>query len=119
MNEIPMDVARFIEENLETVDQLRVLLLLQAGPGQDWRAEEVSRQLYLTVPDAAGHLAKLASRGFVSPSQGPPLAYRYEPRTDEIAAMGRRLAQFDRERPVTLINLLYSRARAARAHPHG
>ncbi len=117
VNEIPTEVARFIEANLETVDQLRVLLLLQASPGQDWRVDEVGRQLYLATPDAAAHLDKMAARGLASVCRGATLTYRYAPRTEELAAMGKHLAQLDRERPVTLINLLYSQARAPRPRP--
>jgi hypothetical protein len=121
VNEIPTDIARFIAANLDSVDQLRVLLLLQANPQLDWRVDEVCRQLYLSIPDAAAHLAKLAERGFASAhkpeaqareaSQGAAPTYRYAPRTEEMAAMGRHIADLDRQRPVTLINLLYSRAR--------
>jgi hypothetical protein len=116
VNEIPAEVARFIAANLDSVDQLRVLLLLQASPQQDWRVDEVCRQLYLAVPDAAGHLTKLAARGLVAVGQGTTLTYHYAPRTEELAAMGGYLAQLDRERPVTLINMLYSRGRTQGQH---
>jgi hypothetical protein len=112
VNEIPTEIARFIAANLDSVDQLRVLLLLQANPQQDWRVEEVCRHLYLSIPDTAAHLDKLAERGFASAGQGAAPTYRYAPRTEEMAAMGRHIADLDRQRPVTLINLLYSRARA-------
>ena len=108
MDDIPENVKRFIATNIESIYQLRILLLLQGSPDQDWTSDVVGAKLYLDRALAGTQLAILASRGFFSTQPGSNPTYRYEPATPALREMAACLAQLDRERPVTLINLVYS-----------
>ena len=101
-----MGIQQFILRHIATVDHLRALLLLREEAGRAWTAMEVTAALYLQPKAASGVLASLEASGLLSSAGGE---YRYGPRTPELARLADELATLDRERPVTLIKLIYSR----------
>jgi hypothetical protein len=110
-NLVADDVRRFIHDNINSVEQLEVLLLLRAEPHTDWNAEEVSRRLF-TVPDSVStrledlHALGLLKRGEGS---GTTAIYCYGPqdmKSDEAIA---KLDRLYRERKDTVIQLIFSR----------
>ena len=60
MDDIPENVKRFIATNIESIYQLRILLLLQGSPDQDWTSDVVGAKLYLDRALAGTQLAILA-----------------------------------------------------------
>ena len=114
MSNIPDDVRFFIRANIESVDQLRILLFLRNHPEQEWNVLNVSAKLYLRPELATAELAKLEARGLLSSSEEPK-RYSYNPRSPELEEMVKKLAQLDQERPVTLIKLIYSLSKDVQA----
>ncbi len=108
MNDIPNDLTKFIHANLTSVDQLRVLLLLFRSPAKEWEVMEVSSALYLQPDIAIAALAQLQACGLIVAGSSSR-SYRYQPDTKKNAEFVQRVAQVDRERPVSLINLIYAR----------
>lgn len=104
----PPDVRRFILENLNSIDQLEMLLLLRNEPQRVWRPEEVSAELY-THPDAAQQRLKdlVNTKAVIEDESG---AYRYHPMTAEMAQTIDSLEQLYKRRRVTVINLIYSKS---------
>ncbi len=109
-----MNINQFVQVYVESVDQLRVLLALQKDPAAEWDAGDLGAKLYLPVAVAAGALARLEASGLCA-SSGEPRRYRYGPKTEELSRLMVELATFDRQRPVTLINLVYARPTAVQA----
>ena len=101
-----MDLQQFILRHIDTVDHLRALLLLRGEAERAWNVTEVTAQLYLQPKHVAGVLASLESAGLIAAG---PDGHRYRPQTPELARLADELATLDRERPVTLIKLIYSR----------
>jgi hypothetical protein len=105
------DERRFIHDNINSVEQLEVLLLLRAESRKEWSADEVSRRLF-TVPDsAATRLADLHALGLLKQGgeDGAEPLYCYGP--DDVA-MDETIAKLDRlyrERKDTVIHLIFSR----------
>lgn len=108
MDDIPAELTRFINTSIDSVDQLRILLLLYRSPDKEWDALSVAPTLYLKPDTAAAALAQLEVRGLLAVSASGRL-YHYQPKTPELAALVAQVAQLDQERPVTLINLVYAR----------
>ena len=102
-----MDLQHFILKHIDSVDCLRALLLLRSEPARAWGAMEVSARLYLQPKDTAAVLASLESAGLLTRDEAGCL--RFQPRDEELARLVEELATLDRERPVTLIKLIYSR----------
>ncbi len=114
MDPLPEEVKRFLETNIDSVDQLEILRVLGENPEREWTAAALAREVQ-TRPEAIGpHLAALHSRGMlITVTRGTDLFCRYGPATPELEALVHRLLQVYRERPVTMINLVYARAREA------
>jgi len=108
-----VSIEQFIRNQIETVDNLRALLLLRSEPQVRWDAELVSAHLQLSLADAVRVLADLAVKGLIDVSSGP--RYRYGSPLPEFAPLVDQLAQIDQEHPVTLINLLYARPEDVKA----
>jgi hypothetical protein len=111
VEEIPVDLKQFIFTYIDTVDDLRALLMLRAQPEVDWSVEHASLKLYQPLGVASAVLAKLTARGFLTSQSSPKLSYRYGPASADLANMVDRVVELDRTRPVTLINLIYNRTK--------
>jgi predicted ArsR family transcriptional regulator len=106
-DDFPADVRKFLLENIDSVEQLEVLLLLKAESERSWNADEVSQKLCTASESAAKRLADLATLGLISVQQ-PPLTYRYAAQEagDRLIAS---LADVYKERRVAVISLIYSK----------
>ena len=109
VGDFPADVERFLLQNITSVDQLEVLLLLRADPGRTWSPAAVSRELATQPEAAAQRLADLQALRLVVPAEGHDRPYRYAPATDDLRAQVDRLAQVYKERRVAVITLIYSK----------
>jgi hypothetical protein len=109
-----LQIQEFIEHYLPSVDHLRALLVLQSELETDWSATELAAKLYLRPEPAAEVLAQLQTKGLLA-SAGEPRRYRYRPQSPELASLVDQVARLDRERPVTLLNMIYARPRDIQA----
>jgi hypothetical protein len=104
----PEDVQRFILENINSVEQLEVLLLLRNNPDKDWTAEAVGHALYTSEAAAVMRLTDLVARGFFSLAETETL-YRYSPKPAERGRLVDAVAEAYKERRVAVITLIYSK----------
>ncbi len=109
MEDIPEELRRFIFASFETVDQLRVLLLLHGTSGRHWLSLAVGTRLHLRPHVARSCLDVLCQRGFLQAEGAPEPRYRYQPAGADQAALVDAVVDLDRTRPVTLINLIHAR----------
>jgi hypothetical protein len=110
---IPEDIERFLSANIESIDQLEVLRVLGEQPGTEWCAADLAGEVQTGEQALGAHLAALLSRGLVtSVGQGPDQRWRHGARTSELEGLVGRLLQVYRERPVTLIKMVYAGAGA-------
>ncbi len=107
--EIPGDVLRFINANIESVGQLELLLLIRDGRDRDWSAVEASRALASSPESTALRLADLDDHGLVARREGPDGArYRYRPSSPAVDATIGALADAYARRRTTVIKLIFS-----------
>ena len=102
-----MDLQQFILKHIESVDHLRALLLLRSEPDRGWSAMEAGGRLYLQPRQIAGVLASLKAAGLLH--EGTGATFSFKPANQNLAELVEELATLDKERPVTLIKLIYSR----------
>lgn len=80
MAAIPDSVRRLIADHVESVSQLEVLLLLQAGGSEGWSVDGVARHLKTAPEIAEAALSKFARAGIaaveVDTEWAPRFAYR-------------------------------------------
>lgn len=109
-----MNLEEFIRTSIASVDDLRVLLLFQRSQQTGMDLTEVAGKLYLPPATAAGVVARLVSRGLLA-GEGNPVRYRYQPASPEIGELVGKIVELDRERPVSLMKMMYPRAQDVRA----
>ena len=102
-------LQRFIVENIASVAQLEVLLLLKQHPQRAWNAEDVARALYTGPTLIGAELADWESRGLLVSQPDQPGHYRYAPRSPELADTVNKLEQAYKERRVAVITDIYSK----------
>jgi hypothetical protein len=89
------EFCRFLQTAIPAVEAAEFLLLLHGEPGRAWVPPEA----------AARHVAGLQSYGLVA--VGNDQRVRYQPASDALAAHVATLEKVYRERPVTLIRVIY------------
>lgn len=109
-----MNLEDFIKSRIESVDDLRTLLLFHGAPQAQIDANELAGKLYLPPATAAAVLARLAAKELLAVCEGTD-RYRYQPGSHEIAQLVSELVELDQKRPVTLINLIYPKLQDIRA----
>jgi hypothetical protein len=104
---LPDDVHRFLYQNIDSVEQLEVLLLLRRGLERGWTADEVARELYSHPSSILHRMASLSGRGLLRELE--PACYQYAPRSTELHDTVTRVAETYRERRVAVITLIASK----------
>lgn len=107
MSSLPDDVYRFLYHNIDSVEQLEVLLLLNQSPERGWTAEEIARALYSHPSSILHRLTSLAGRGLLRELE--PACFQYAPRSTELHDTVSRVAETYRERRVAVITLIASK----------
>ena len=96
MGSLPIAVERFIIEQVRSVLQLEVLMLLFGYADRTWDGQSVATKLKRDPKLCAECLSDLRRRGFVRSNESTPDSVRYEPRPWV-------------DQPLTLLNHLYPR----------
>lgn len=104
------DFCRFIQTAIPAVEAAELLLLLHASP-EAWcsPAEAVARlrsSASITDTECARYLDLFQARGLLA--EGPDRRIQYRPANESIARQVQTLAQAYKERPVTLIRMIYA-----------
>lgn len=105
------EVATFLREKIESVEQLEILLLLRAQPDRLWTGDSVSTELNI-VPSLAGEaLEHLCRSNLLDVRVGREhVAFRYAPGTSELDRAVHELVRAHREMRVELMRALSANA---------
>lgn len=111
MESLPEDIQCFMDQHIDSIEQLEILRVLGQRPAEDWSATTLSREVQIKADAIAQHLQTLQSRGLLSSAVcDQEVRWGYAPRTPELDDGVRRLLQCYRERPVTMIRMVYAKA---------
>jgi hypothetical protein len=104
------DFCRFLQTAIPAVDAAELLLLLRRTPEAAWSAAELTAKLRPSVAipdaDAAKYLDTFQARGLISVTEERRV--QYQPASEELRMYGDMLALAYKERPVTLIRMIYA-----------
>ena len=106
---LPDDVVRFLNEHIESVEQLEVLLLLHRAGASEWTADMVAAALYTQPASAARRLAALHEHGLIEQTRPDPAAYRFVLDGSGSNEMIDALADTYRERRVAVVTAIASK----------
>ena len=107
MSGLPENVHRFLYQNIDSVEQLEVLLLLWRTPERGWTSDEVATAVYSHPTSVVRRLAMLLGQGLLRERE--PGCYQYAPRTADLHETVTRLDHMYRERRVAVITLIASK----------
>ena len=102
-------VRGFLEDRVESVEQLEILLLLQRHPDRSWTAADAASELGLLESRVARHLEALGRRDLLDVRLGHNVRYRFSPATETLAAAARQVAEAYRERCSAVIAFVTTR----------
>jgi hypothetical protein len=108
---VPEEIVRFIDANVDSIEQLEILRILGDDPQRHWAAADLAQQAQIPPAAIAAQLATLQGRGLLTVvQQGGAPHCRYGGPPGPAQDMLARLLKLYSERPVTLIKLVYARA---------
>jgi hypothetical protein len=104
------EFCRFIQTALPSVDAAELLLALYEAPDTWWTPAALAAKLRpasnISDADALRHMEQFQARGLIA--VGPDKRVQFRPADDTLRDQVRTLAQAYRERPVTLIRMIYA-----------
>jgi hypothetical protein len=106
---IPPHVAAFIAEQVDSVMQLELLLLLAARPDRAPVPADLAGELRIDAVWVEGQLRAMAGSGLLQVTDGAPPQFAYRPRTADLARTVADLARAYADRRVTVIGLIFSK----------
>lgn len=106
---IPDDIQRFVLLAIPSVPFLEALLLMRSDPDRRWNARTLGQRLYLSEAAAALLLAELDAGGAIGADPGQPGTFRYQPQSEQQAALVERLAAIYARNLVGISTLIHSK----------
>lgn len=110
MEPFPKDVQQFLQTFITSTDQLEILRVLGDEPNREWVDPELAKQVQITPETIRSRLHELKQLGFIRcRSNGDRLICQYGPQTVELEKKLQQLLVLYRQRPVTMIRMIYER----------
>jgi predicted ArsR family transcriptional regulator len=91
--QLPRELRAFLHTCIETIEQVELLLMMR-GSERFRTAREIAGDLGVSIAVARREVETLAARGLLEVRVGEEIAYRYRPKSEELARYGDLLAQF-------------------------
>jgi hypothetical protein len=101
------DLEAFIQQEIRSLEQLEVLLLLRGRPERWWSERNVFESIRSSLLSVSDRLAELSAAGFLERSEHEQLTYRYAPNTPTRIRLIDELAEAYRQRRIAVIDAIY------------
>jgi hypothetical protein len=101
------DLERFIRQEIRSIEQLEVLLLLSSKPEKWWSETEVFDVIRSSLLSVRDRLAELSAAGLLKRLDVHPLAYRCAPNTPERTRLIDELAEAYHRSRLAVIDAIY------------
>lgn len=108
---LPHFILQFMEEYIETVEQLEILLLLGCHPHAAYSVEAVYEVILSSRRSVEKGLEHFISKGLIGKDQEIPATYRFHPKSSDVQSQINDLAAAYRAAPVRVIEAIYNRKR--------
>jgi hypothetical protein len=106
MNYIPKNIEQFLIQNIDSIAQLEILLLLHKEQNTRWDKETIAKRLYIRQADVALLLLPLYMRGFLDNQGG---LYIYQPHSEEIKNDIEQLTDLYGKYLIPITNIIHSK----------
>lgn len=110
MEQIPEDIRRFLQTHIASVEQLEILRILGESPTREWTDDEIRRQAQVSAESIHSQLQVMNECGLLRcRTKDSTIFCAYGPHSTELEVNVRRLLDFYRQFPVSMIRLVYKR----------
>jgi hypothetical protein len=109
VTDVPADVRRLVYASVPSVTHLEVLLLLRQIAPDALTAEELGGKVGMQQAVLERTMFDLMAHGLLVATRGLPIAYRYGPRTPELAGTVGRLAELYAAERLVVTGLILNR----------
>lgn len=105
---LPNETHEFLVKNIDSLEELEVLLLLRSDPSRRWSVADVNERIRSSQSSVGNRLKKLMGSGFAN-SEDNGVTYQYSPRDGSMDARVKQLAEVYRERRMKVIEAIFSK----------
>jgi hypothetical protein len=106
--DLPDDISGFLDRCIDSVEQLRVLLLLHSQPTRVWTISELTAELRSSSPSIEKRLQGLYTGKVLRQNGNSKGTHVYSPFSETIGSLIDRLALENQVRPYRVIEAIYS-----------
>jgi hypothetical protein len=103
------ELKSFIRDNIDSIEQIEVLLLMRENKEKYWNAMEVSKELRSAPESVSKRLNKLYDRKLVEIRSEYENTYKYCPQSELLDKAVELLAEAYKNKRFSVINLVFSR----------
>jgi hypothetical protein len=104
---VPLEIKKFIYENIETVGHLEVLCTFLNHPGRKWDAESLQKELRSHITIAGKQLRHLESKGLIKEESDG--LFIFFPDSELKAELVTILFDLYRSAPTAIITIIYDK----------
>ena len=102
------ELDRFIAEEIQTLEQLEILLLLSGNPHKWWSAKGVYDVVKSSLPSVEARLNVMTERGLLRKEVETETRYQFAPTDEAIWGLVSELREAYKERSVKVVQAIYS-----------
>jgi hypothetical protein len=115
-NELSEQMTGFIRQYFSSLEELEILLLLRKQPDRSWTAEQVFKVTQTNIVSVADRLKSLASAGFLSAEDSFGAAFRFRPKSPELAECAAELERAYAVSKYKVVEALFSLPKSQAEH---
>lgn len=102
------DIQQFLVGNIQSIEQLEILLLLRASPDHVWTVREVYQRVLTNETSVEQSLGKLCEHDLIQKADASTFQFKASPDTEKILE---ELARLYKEKPTRILYALYGAQR--------
>jgi DNA-binding transcriptional regulator GbsR (MarR family) len=103
------ELEQFIASEINSLEQLEILLLLSGNPHKWWTAGGVYEVIKSSVQSVQDRLNEMTGRGLLRKEIENEIRYQFAPTTDEVWKITSELRDAYKERSVKVVQAIYSK----------
>jgi hypothetical protein len=103
------ELDRFLAQEIHSVEQLEILLLLSGNTDRWWTAGSVYDVVKSNLNSVEERLKQMAERGFLQKAQDPEPGFKFEPKDARVRDLVSQLRTAYKERSVKVVQAIYSK----------
>jgi hypothetical protein len=103
------ELDKFIAAELQSLEQLEILLLLSGNPHRWWTAKSVYEVIKSSISSVQDRLTELVNRSVLKTETDSEVRYQFSPASDDLWRVVTELREAYKERPVKVVQALYNK----------